>query len=569
VKLLVSNRVVLVGAAVVGLMVPWAPAVRAALPGSVVPPLRDAVVDKSAQICSPNDHPEAGLQGDVPKAQQESGDAKTGYNCGLSLVGHAVLDGAASDDHVTRNPTGNANMAWSGDCAYVSGDGVAVIDVRNPRKPRHVRTLHGAGSDATIETLHAVDVPATPERAARHVLVTGKYGIGTPSPNMPMDVWDVSTCTQPKLLETVIWPENIHNLTISGNGRYVFATQPLQVVDIDPLFDGNPATMSVFLGNLSNATAFPLVPTEPGPDVDDGLPPELRDAGSASQTKNHSHEAWPTFDGTKLYLGGVTASSEVFTIVDITKWLQRDAANNPAGAPQVISQRSGRGHSVRTGTVTNGDGTKRRLVLHSEEAVFGTAKGCIPEKANPFAGPAEPYLMDITNESNPHEVRQFGLEINKAENCPAQLASGVDASSHYHDFDSESDTHFAVVSMWNAGVRLFDVRNPEHPFEVAYFNPADVGAAGKVVLDKAWGHVRYVPATGQLWFGTASGGFWVVELSKAVRDHFFGPNARNTNVVHPDGWAGTTGAPRLTAAVAIVDATPYYCTLGSVLAGTS
>ena len=56
--------------------------------------------------------------------------------------------------------------------------------------------------------------------SGRHILVTGKYGIGTPSPNMPMAVWDVSNCTAPVLLETVIWPENIHNLTISGNGRY-------------------------------------------------------------------------------------------------------------------------------------------------------------------------------------------------------------------------------------------------------------------------------------------------------------------------------------------------------------
>ena len=31
-------------------------------------------------------------------------------------------------------------------------------------------------------------------------------------------------------LETYSWPENIHNLTISGNGKYVFATQPSIVV---------------------------------------------------------------------------------------------------------------------------------------------------------------------------------------------------------------------------------------------------------------------------------------------------------------------------------------------------
>jgi hypothetical protein len=502
----------------------------------------------------------------VPKDAQTSGDAKKGFNCGLSLVGHAVLDGSTSADGVKRSPSGNANMAWSGDCAYVSGDGVAVVDAKDPSHPRHVRTLHGPGSDATSETLNAVDAPARRGFGPRHVLVTGKYGIGTPSPNMPMDIWDVSNCANPKHLQTFIFPENIHNLTISGDGHYVFATMPLQVVDLDPLFDHDPATTEArFLGNLSNATPFPLAPTEPGPDVDDGLPAPVRDAGTASQAKNHSHEAWPTFDGTKLYLGGVTAQSEVFTIVDITKWLQRDAGGNPVGPPEVLSQRTGRGHSVRTGTIKGPDGP-HRILLHSEEAVFGTAKGCTPEKANPFAGPAEAYLMDIDDERNPRDVSQMGLEINKAENCPAQLQSGVDASTHYHDFDSGTDTHFAAVSMWNAGVRVFDVRNPEHPFEVAYFNPADVGGPGTTTLDRAWGHVRYVAKTGQLWFGTSSGGFWVVELSPKVREHFALPSTRST-VAHPNGWPGTVGAARLGVGVPIVDITPWYCTLGSVLGG--
>src|SRR5207237_2208982 len=112
-----------------------------------------------------------------------------------------------------------------------------------------------------------------------------------------------------------------------------------------------PATpVATFLGHVSTAPPLRSGPPEPGSAVDDGLPAPVRDAGTASQAKNHSHEAWPTFDGTKLYLGGVTVESEVFTIVDITKWLERDAGGNPVGAPDVLSQRTGRGHSARTGT---------------------------------------------------------------------------------------------------------------------------------------------------------------------------------------------------------------------------
>jgi hypothetical protein len=349
----------------------------------------------------------------------------------------------------------------------------------------------------------------------------------------------------------------------------VFATMPLQVVDLDPLFDDDPATPAVFLGNLTNATTYPLIPTEPGPDLDDALPAAVPESHKGNTVSNHSHEAWPSFDGTRLYLGGVTAQSEVFTIVDITKWLGRDGAGQPAGPPEVISQRSGRGHSVRTGTLRDDDGNvTRRLVLHSEESVFGAAKGCLPEKTAPFAGPAEPVLTDITNESNPKTITQFGVEINEAMNCPAQLDSGVDASTHYHDFDNGDDSHFAMVSMWNAGIRVFDIRQPEHPYEVAYYNPADVGGPGQVVLDQAWGHVRYVAATGDIWFATASGGFWVVELAPQVRQHFVldrggvVPASR-----YPTGRRGNDGTLPLDAPLDVFDVSPYYCTLGSVVGG--
>lgn len=90
-------------------------------------------------------------------------------------------------------------------------------------------------------------------------------------------------------------------------------------------------------------------------------------------------------------------------------------------------------------------------------------------------------------------------------------------SVHYHDVDDPNDTTFVTASMWNAGIRLFDVRNPKAPREVAYFNPGDVNQGVGVQLDHAWGHIRYVPESGQLWFSTADGGFWVVRIESQVR----------------------------------------------------
>jgi hypothetical protein len=535
--------------------------------------------------CGPEDLPETGIQGDVPRADQDSGRAKLGYNCGLALVGHAVLDADG------RRPTGNANMTWSGDCAYVAGpgaifgepspgpgDGIAVVDVTDPTAPRHVRTLRTPGAVAALETLHAV---ATEDRA---ILVVGQYG-NVAGGNKPMDVYDVSDCADPVLLETFHWPKNIHNLTISGNGRYVYATQPLQVADLEPLFDGDPSTSVVYLGDLEAETPSPPVAFGPTADLFNQLPLWVR---AMFRSNYLSHEAWPSDDGTRLYVGGQLPVWETLTILDLTDWLDRDGENRPAGPPDVISQRSGRGHSVRTASV--GD---RRFLLHSEESVFGPAWGCLPQDLNPFAGPAQPWLTDITDETKPGTPVQFGLAINDPVHCPEQMSSRVNASVHYHDVDDPEDTTFVMASMWNAGLRVFDVRDPDRPVEVAYFNPADVSSGSNVVLDQAWGHVRWVPETGHIWFATASGGFWVVEMEPQVRRQLGldgpptdrpgrpespgrpaepgrpdGP-AEPPPPHHPDGRPGTTGVEVRLAARPIVDFAPYACMLSPVASALS
>lgn len=515
-------------------------------------PVGGVVVDQQAR-CGFDDLPETGIQGDVPKADQTSGRAEHGYNCGLALVGHTSLDAGG------RRGDSNGNMAWAGHCAYVAGpgavfgpadpepgDGVAIVDVTDPSAPKHVATLRSPGSTAAMETIHAV------ETKNRSILVVGQYGNGPSLGPKPMDVYDVRDCAHPRLLQTYQWPENIHNLTISGNARYVFATQPLQVADLSPLFDADPKTGVAYLGNLENDTPAPPLAVGPTADLDDAVPAQLR---GTTRSRYLSHEAWPSTDGTRLYVGGQLPTFETFSILDIGDWLRRDADGRPAGPPKVLSQRQGRGHSVRTATIGG-----KAFVLHSEESVFGAAYGCVPETLNPVAGASQPWLTDVSDPTDPHQVSQFGLAINEPANCPAQLASGVQAAVHYHDVDNPDRTTFVLASMWNAGLRIFDVRHPEHPVEVAYFNPGDVQAGSGVTLDHAWSHVRWLPDKGQVWLATAAGGFWVLELEPQVRDQL-GLSARP--VRNPRGRPATAGVRLLTAAPAF-DPTPYYCTLGVV-----
>lgn len=308
-------------------------------------------------------------------------------------------------------------MAWVDDCAYVAGDGIAVIDVSDPTAPHWVTTLQGPGAVDAFETIGAI------ETGDRALLAAGRYGLSFDlqgESSAPVDIYDVADCAHPRLLTTVRFPQSTHNLTFSADGRRLWGTLPLQAFDVtDP---SNPQ----FLGNLEN---------------------DLR-AGGTSELE-YAHEAWPSDDGTRLVIGGQFPTDEGSLIVDIEGWPERP--------PRVVADFWGPGHSIRRATIGG-----RPFLLRSEESVVSpTAVGCVPGVLTPVGGAAQAFLTDISDETRPRDAGILGLRINDPTNCAAQLASGVNASSHYHDVDDAVDTTFAMVSMWNAGLRSSTCATPQ------------------------------------------------------------------------------------------------------------
>src|SRR5436190_11638388 len=278
------------------------------------------VVVKQHHLCGADDLPEGRIQGDIPAADQDSRRAEKGYNCGLALLGYTALD-------KDGRPNQNANMAWAGHCAYVSGSagvsvapqskpnpppgaGVAVVSVSPEGVPTYVATLRNPGALATAETINAVTTPS-----GRSILVVGQYGNDAVSDPKPMDVYDISNSDCRKFRHipnaefpndptkaTYYWPENIHNLTLSRDGRYVFATIPVQAVDISGLFDADPHTGVQYLGDIEKA--LPGLDVSPGPagDYEGKIPAPVHNQ-MHPQTSG-AHEAWPSDDDKTLYVGG-------------------------------------------------------------------------------------------------------------------------------------------------------------------------------------------------------------------------------------------------------------------------
>jgi hypothetical protein len=550
-------------------------------------PLAPGAVVRHNYHCGLHDRPEPGLQGQVPKADQLSGAAKKGYNCGLELVGFTPLAKLANR-HDSR-PNANANMSWAGRCAYVSGStanlfnlpvvskaatkgvrggpGVAVVDVHHPAHPKMVRILRMPGATATAETINAI---TRPDGTA--ILVVGMYGNDPISYPKPMDIYTYDThdpnCAHlhhipnpksPKTLATYYWPNNTHNFTITPDGNYVYATIPIQAIDLRGVWrhinSPKAATYLKYVGNLDNAIGG--APTGIGP-LNDVVPQELQPIHPFIATEN-SHEAWATDDKT-VYIGGQTPIGDIFTIVDVRDWLASDGKKRA----RVIGQYAGRGHSIRGATI-NG----HRYLLHSEESVFGGAYGCVPKLANPIAGAAQPFLTNIDDPKHPRTVAEMGLQINQPENCMTQLKDGENDSVHYHDVDSATNTHFVMASMWNAGIRVFDVRKPALPTEVAYFNSADVAGKGQpTLLDQVWGHIRYDAARGEIWFASQHAGFFVVRIEDQVRKQLSLPpvasSAPRSHLVDgvDAGWRGTTSVQYLRYRLSdIAPEAQLYCTV--------
>ncbi len=430
------------------------------------------------------------------------------YAKGVRRIGHDPIRG--------RNT--NVQLAWAGHCAYVSSTGgpfpvlgimqadpaktgVAVIDVRNPRKPKTVALLRDRGSLAALEVLHAV------EARGRKVLVAGAYHGGTnaagtsgsadhdpASDGAWLDIYDVSDCARPKLMAEVQWPENSHSARLSPDGTLVYGANlspftgagGLQVMDISDL--RRPKFLGKFSATRPDGTSFEFA----------------------------SHEVSFSPDGRRLY-AGVTASKGGDLNTGIKTFPPSRVSLGPDGGGVYIFdntdfQERRTDPKLRLLGAMPGGGWHSALPARiggADYLVGGAELGACPG--------AWPRITSIADETGPVLAGEFRLAMNRAENCPepsaAEKAGGGivpspgTATLHYNAVDSATDTRLGLFNFMWAGLRIADLRDPANPVEVAYFKPGDV----------CTGHVRQMPGSGHIWLVCMDSGFHVLELTPQVR----------------------------------------------------
>jgi hypothetical protein len=90
-------------------------------------------------------------------------------------------------------------------------------------------------------------------------------------------------------------------------------------------------------------------------------------------------------------------------------------------------------------------------------------------------------IFDISDERQPRLVKHLQLQIEQPQHVAERRAEttgnglfGYDA--HYCSVDRQDDPTALACGFFQSGVRVFDIRDPREPREIAYFNPhAQVG----------------------------------------------------------------------------------------------
>ena len=433
------------------------------------------VVPRPEACVGEDDNPEQPyplqLQGQVPWAHRVSGLAAEGYRCNLELV--ANIDGAADD----FGDAGFANLDTFGECAFYSLSntsevGTAVVDVSDPSNPVRTDLLTSPSIGAPWESLRANN---------RRGLLAGAAN-GSPI----LDVYDVATdCRRPELLSSTEMPDGVgHEGWFSPDGTTYYMTP------------------------IGAATAV-----------------DLRDPTTPRQlgTWGQSHGGSTSFDGTRAYFCQTSPNA-------VTTWDTSAIARGEAveGEPERISEFLVPDSSACQQTyplVYDG----RPYVLQMGEIGPNLVPDCT--RTDGLATFAPPVLIDMADERNPVLAARLMNEVSDPTNCElvvgdrsAPAGTENDNTFAYALFqygthmctpDRLIDPTILACAEFLSGIRVYDVRDPYAPSEIAYFNWGTL-APGVPTVEMHAARPVIRPDEGEIWMVGAYTGFSVLRFADGV-----------------------------------------------------
>lgn len=428
--------------------------------------------------CGPNDHPETALQGQVPAPLRAAG--FQGFNCNLELLSQSKGDGANWQTTEYRDAIGNARSQGKGNgqkrgtvCAYHGSAapntslpgrnpatlGVPIIDISEPSSPVRMGYLQ------TTSMLDPWESLKVNERRQLLAADNGQNGGGGPE----IDIYDLSNdCRSPQLLASV------------GVGNADGSTGvPGTVVGHEGSWA--PDGLTYYGGDLrTNGGQYYAV------DTTDPTSPKLITRWTPGFANVHGLSI--SDDGNRGYFVSLLGAGPVTPDKAANGLLIYDLSEIQSRKPNpqvrlvgkyLFNDGGGAQHTIPVKI-----GGKPYVVFVDETGPAGFVFATDLHKAADAGLPVFPMarIIDISDETNPVVVSKLGLETHDPKNFNAVIPdlTGLGIfmyGSHYCSVDNKEKATTLACGYFNSGIRVFDIRDPVHPKEIAYYNPAGTTTA--------------------------------------------------------------------------------------------
>jgi hypothetical protein len=411
--------------------------------------------------CGADDHPETALQGQVPMTLRMNG--FQGFNCNLKLLGQSRGDGANWQTTEFRDEHHHV-CAYHGTAfttANRTHEGVPVIDVTDPDSPTPTGYL------TTTSMLDPWESLKVNERRQLLAADNGHNGGGGPE----IDIYDVSDdCRTPQLLATVAVGKQdgstgLPHAVIGHEGSwapdgltyYGGDLQHAQYYAVDTADPTHPSLITAWVPGIANVHGMSI--------SDDGNRGYFVSLGFNAPA-DLTDPTKPATNGLLVYdLSEIQARMPNPQVHLISKLLWKDGSVAQHTIPVKID-----GHPY--------------LIFVDEGGSGGISNAAQQQAACAAGFPPFPMarIIDMKDETKPKIVSRLALETHNPANCSKVLPDLVGLSiftygSHYCSVDNKHHATTLACGYFNSGIRVFDIRNPRRPKEIAYYNPAGVSTA--------------------------------------------------------------------------------------------
>ena len=456
--------------------------------GSVAPVRAGEAAPVPRAQCGPGSKPETGAQGRVSAADEKSGRATQGYTCNMEVLSHFGSTGgyrvhryvdAAGHECAFYDTT----LLFPTNVTTFNGPdrltGVYVLDMSDPSHPVHTDTLLTPAMQSPHESVSL---------NAKRGLLAADMGYPTFNPGF-VDLYDVSQdCRHPTLKSST----------------------PLGILGHEGSFspDGN----TFWVSSTAGRTLTALDVSNPA------LPVRL-----FTDTRWVGHGFNLSDDGNRLYLADIATFDPTagLTILDVSQ-VQKRVPNPQVPVVSHISWPEVSIPQTNLPVTINGHPYLVEVDEFSRQ---------ISRDAKMPVGAAR--IIDIADDTHPKVVSDIRLEVNTAAARAGDQTKDEpfnplqSYTAHYCSVPSRSEPGVVACSFILSGLRLFYIRDPYHPKEIAYANfPKASEQPDQPPSSYVMSAAAFVPERGEVWYSDGSSGFYAMKVTNRVW-----PFSQTTNVL--------------------------------------